>query len=167
MESTLQVGDFLLVSKAVYGARVPFARVRTPAVVASERGNVVVFLPPHEPAGNDVKRLIGMPGDTLEMHDIVLFVNGSAWSEGYVRFSDPVDVYSSGMSWQCEHTPSDALADSCRPTRDIRGPIVVFAAGPSSSDTRSIPCPDALRDGLPAPAGAAPAMPCSDMSGLA
>jgi signal peptidase I len=136
-----------------------------------------------------------MPGDTLEMHDIVLFLNGRAWSEDYVRFSHPVDVYSSGMSGQCEHAPAGALTDSCRPTRDNRGPIVVpdgchfmmgdnredsetpaiggsssatrFAADPSSSDMHSIPCPDALRDGSPVSGGAAPAMPCSDVSGLA
>ena len=173
MESTLQVGDFLLVNKAVHGARVSFcafcpsARAQTPAVVAPERGDVVAFLPPHEPAGNNVKRLIGMPGDTLEMHDIVRFLNGPAWSEGHVRFSDPADAYPSGRSWQCEHAPMGALADSCRPTRDNRVPIAAFAADPSSSDSHSIPCPDALRAGSPVSAGAAPAMPCSDVSGLA
>jgi signal peptidase I len=121
MESTLQVGDFLLVNKAVYGARVPFARARSPAIVEPERGDIVVFLPPHEPARNYVKRIIGVPGDTLEMHDKLLFLNGRAWTENYARFTDPVDVYSSGMFWQCEHAP----AGSCRPTRDNWGPIVV------------------------------------------
>lgn len=166
MESTLQVGDFLLVNKAVYGARIPFARAQTPAVVAPERGDVVAFPPSHEPAGNNVKRLIGMPGDTLEMDDIVRFLNGRARCEGHVRLGDPVDVNSSGMFWQCGHAPAGAF-HSCRPTRVNRVPIVAFAARPSSSDTHSIPCPDALREGSPVSGGAAPAMPCSDVSGLA
>jgi signal peptidase I len=174
MESTLQVGDFLLVNKAVYGARIPFARAQTPAVVAPERGDAVAFPPPHEPAGNNVKRLLGMPGATREMPDVVRFLNRRARSEGHVRFGDPVDVSSSCMSWQCEHAPAGAFADSCRPTRDScrptrdnRVPIAAFAADPSSSDMHSIPCPDALRDGSPVSGGAAPAMPCSDVSGLA
>lgn len=125
MESTLQVGDFLLVNKAVYGARAPFARAKTPAAVEPERGDIVVFLPPHEPARSYVKRLIGMPGDTLEMHDKVLFLNGRARTEDYVRSTNPVDVYSPGMFWQCEHAPSGGLAGSCQPTRDNWGPIVV------------------------------------------
>jgi hypothetical protein len=81
------------------------------------------------------------------MPDIVRFLNRRARSEGHVRFGDPVDVSSSCMSWQCEHAPAGAFADSCRPTRDNRVPIAAFAADPSSSDMHSIPCPDALRDG--------------------
>jgi signal peptidase I len=167
MESTLQVGDFLLVNKAVHGARIPFARAQTPAVVAPERGDVVAFPPPHEPAGNNVNRLIGMPGDTLEMLDVVRFLDRRAWSEGHVRFGDPVDVNSSCMFSQCGHAPAGAFADSCRPTRDNRVPIVAFAADPSSSDTHLIPYEDALRDGSPVSGGAARAIPCTDVSGLA
>src|SRR5690606_32370778 len=78
MESTLLVGDFLLVNKAVYGARVPLVRARTPAFAEPQRGDIVVFNPPHEPRSNYVKRLVGMPGDELEMRDKILHVNGVA-----------------------------------------------------------------------------------------
>jgi signal peptidase I len=140
MESTLQVGDFLLVNKAVYGARIPFAGARTPAVAEPERGDIVVFLPPHEPDKNYVKRLIGMPGDVLEMHDKVLFVNGHEQAEDYARFSDPADVYASGMFWQCEHAPAAAASQACRPTRDNWGPIAVpdgsyFVMGDNRDDS--------------------------------
>jgi signal peptidase I len=125
MESTLLVGDFLLVNKAVYGARVPFARARTPAVAEPLRGDIVVFVPPHEPGRNYVKRLIGVPGDTLEMRSKVLYRNGQPQVERYVHTTDPADAYVSGMFWQCEYAPAEMPGDACRPTRDNWGPIVV------------------------------------------
>ncbi|MFW5952181.1 MAG: signal peptidase I, partial [Gemmatimonadota bacterium] len=89
MEQTLLVGDFLLVNKAVYGAQVPGTTVRLPGFEAPERGDVVVFTPPHEPDKNYVKRLVGLPGDTLEMRDKVLFRNRTIVPEPYARHHDP------------------------------------------------------------------------------
>ena len=63
MENTLLVGDFLLVNKAVYGAEVPGTHLRLPAFTQPRRGDIVVFVPPHEPDKNYVKRLVGLPGD--------------------------------------------------------------------------------------------------------
>lgn len=125
MESTLLVGDFLLVNKAVYGARVPFAGARTPAVAEPRRGDIVVFVPSHEPGSNYVKRLVGVPGDTLEMRSKVLYLNQQPQHEAYVRTSDPDDMYASDMFWQCEHAPADLDGGPCRPTRDNWGPVVV------------------------------------------
>jgi signal peptidase I len=85
MENTLLVGDFLLVNKAVFGAGIPFTSARTPAFDEPDRGDIVIFVPPHEPDKNYVKRLIGMPGDTLEMHAKTLFVNGQPQTEPNAR----------------------------------------------------------------------------------
>lgn len=126
MENTLLAGDFLLVNKAVYGAKVPLTRIRTPSFSEPARGDVVVFEPPHEPGRNYVKRLIGMPGDTLEMRNKTLFLNGRPQHEPYTRHSDFSDNYASDMFWQCEHAP-DGQSDYCRPTRDSWGPVVVPA----------------------------------------
>jgi signal peptidase I len=126
MEKTLLVGDFLLVNKAVYGATVPVAKVRLPAFKQPQRGDVVVFIPPHEPDKNYVKRLIGVGGDTLEMRNKVLFRNGEAQDEGYVQHTDPNnDVYAPNMYWQCEYRPALLKEEDCRPTRDNWGPVVV------------------------------------------
>jgi signal peptidase I len=125
MENTLLVGDFLLVNKAAFGARVPFTSARTPALAQPARGDIVIFVPPHEPGRNYVKRLIGMPGDTVEMHAKALFVNGLLQNEPFVKHSDPNDIYSPAMFWQCDHAP--AARAGCRPTRDNWGPIVVPA----------------------------------------
>jgi signal peptidase I len=127
MENTLLVGDFLLVNKAVFGAGVPFTSARTPAFARPDRGDIVIFVPPHEPGKNYVKRLIGMPDDTVEMHAKALFVNGQLQTEPYVRHSDPNDVYSPSMFWQCDHAPAGRPRNDCRPTRDNWGPVVVPA----------------------------------------
>ena len=125
MESTLLVGDFLLVNKAVFGAGIPFTSARTPALAHPGRGDIVIFVPPHEPGKNYVKRLIGMPGDTVEMHAKTLFVNGLLQPEAYATHSDPADSYSPAMFWQCDHAPAAQPRNECRPTRDNWGPIVV------------------------------------------
>ena len=62
MESTLQVGDFLLVNKLVYGAEVPFTHKRLPRLREPQRGDVIVFEYPEDPTKNFVKRLVGLPG---------------------------------------------------------------------------------------------------------
>src|SRR6476660_7641726 len=67
MEHTLLVGDFLLVNKLVYGAEVPFTHRRLPRIRTPEVGDVIVFDYPRDLSKNFVKRLIGLPGDTVEM----------------------------------------------------------------------------------------------------
>lgn len=128
MENTLLVGDFLLVNKAVYGAQVPLTEKHLPAIKQPKLSDVVVFIPPHEPGKNYVKRLVGTSGDTLEMRNKVLFRNGQAQDEPYVRHTDPNnDVYAPSMYWQCDHRPEQLKQGDCRPTRDNWGPIVVPA----------------------------------------
>lgn len=128
MENTLLVGDFLLVNKAIFGSRIPFTNLRTFAFSEPRRGDIIVFVPPHEPDKNYVKRLVAGPGDTVEMREKVLFLNGEPVDEPYVRYTDDADVYSASMYWQCEHTPHSAGENGgCRPYRDNWGPLVVPA----------------------------------------
>ena len=126
MENTLLVGDFLLVNKAVYGAQVPFTHKHLPAFAQPRRGDVIVFIPPHEPDKNYVKRLIGVGGDTLEMRNKVLFLDGKPQAEPFAEHTDPNnDVYAPSMYWQCEYRPAKLKDQDCRPTRDNWGPVVV------------------------------------------
>src|ERR1700704_1829444 len=76
MERTLQVGDFLLVNKLVYGAEVPCTHKRLPRLREPQRGDVIVFEYPEDPTKNFVKRLVGVPGDTVQMRDGSLIRNG-------------------------------------------------------------------------------------------
>lgn len=126
MENTLLVGDFLLVNKAVYGAQVPFTDLRLPAFDRPERGDVVVFEYPLDRKKNYVKRVIGLPGDTLEMRAGRLYLNGGELPESYVQHIQPNgDYYDPQFEWQRYHLAPDRDPSTYRPTRDDWGPIVV------------------------------------------
>jgi signal peptidase I len=127
MENTLMIGDFLLVNKLVYGAEIPMVQQRLPALSAPQHGDVIVFYPPHEPTKNYVKRAVGMPGDTLEMRDKVLYINGEPVTEEYARYVDPFsDPADPRMEWQRDFLPAGKRDwRSYHPTRDNWGPIAV------------------------------------------
>lgn len=76
MEDTLLVGDFLLANKFVYGARLPLVDWRLPAISHPERGDVVIFLYPGDRVTKYIKRCVAVGGDTLEIKDKVVYING-------------------------------------------------------------------------------------------
>src|SRR5882762_8907554 len=89
MERTLLVGDFLFVNKAVYGAQIPGTKARVPGFESPRRGEIIVFAYPRNPDQNYVKRVVGVPGDTVEMWAGRVRVNGQALAEPYVQRVDP------------------------------------------------------------------------------
>lgn len=127
MEGTLLVGDFLLVNKLVYGAEVPLTGRRLPALREPAVGDILVFQWPVDPAVNFVKRLVGVPGDTLSMVDGVLFRNGKAQWEPYVSRVDPdADPAAEEFRWQREFLVRHATASpSYHPSRNNWGPLEV------------------------------------------
>jgi signal peptidase I len=130
MEGTLLVGDFLLVNKLVYGADVPFTRKRLPAVRQPRYRDVVVFEWPEDPTKNFVKRLVGLPGDTLAMHDGMLVRNWKVQDErSYVTHTEPnSDSGGEEFSWQREFLVTrTAHAAMYHASRNNWGPIVVPA----------------------------------------
>ena len=74
MVPTLKVGDFILVSKWNYGVRLPVIRTKIFDVSSPQRGDVIVFFPPHEDR-YFIKRLVGVPGDKVQVIDGTLYVN--------------------------------------------------------------------------------------------
>ncbi len=132
MESTLLVGDFLLVNKLVYGATIPLTSLRLPAVREPKRGDVVVFEWPTDQSKNFVKRLVALPGDTVSMQQGVLLLNGVEQDERYVVHTDPgVDPTAEDFRWQRGYVVRTASAAteltprSYRPSRNNWGPLVV------------------------------------------
>ena len=126
MEETLLVGDLLLVNRAAVGSRVPMTSIRVPGYSDLERGDILVFDPPHEEDMKLVKRLMGLPGDTIEMRDKVFFVNGEAIDEEYVQHTADWDgEMHPWMTWQEEFLLSAAGNGRYRPTRDNWGPLVI------------------------------------------
>jgi signal peptidase I len=76
MIPTLLVGDFIVVNKFSYGVRLPVLNKKILDTGSPVRGDVVVFRFPDDPSVNFIKRLVGLPGDTIAYRDKQLFVNG-------------------------------------------------------------------------------------------
>jgi signal peptidase I len=75
MDPTLLTGDYILVNKWVYGIRLPAVRSKIIDVSTPQRGDVIVFFPPHEDR-YFIKRVVGLPGDRINVVQGVLYVNG-------------------------------------------------------------------------------------------
>jgi signal peptidase I len=126
MENTLLVGDFLFVNKALYGAEIPLVGTRLPAIREPHRFDIVVFDSPLEEGVNVVKRVVGLPGDTLSMVGNVLYLDGEPLQEPYVVRGDPMsDLEDLQMrAWQVEHLVRRDPR-GYRPTLKNWGPVVV------------------------------------------
>ncbi len=110
MEGTILVGDFVIVNKFIYGASspryIPFTEIKLPyftlpALKEPKRYDIVVFeypgdrddLVPKELNVQYVKRCYGLPGDTIEIRDKVIYVNGKqAWIPPFIQYLMPVPV---------------------------------------------------------------------------
>jgi len=76
MLPTLQVGDFIVVNKFAYGLRLPVVNSEVADFGDPERGDVIVFRYPPQPSVNYIKRVVGVPGDTIAYYNRRVFVNG-------------------------------------------------------------------------------------------
>jgi signal peptidase I len=92
MEESLLVGDYLMANNALFGATLPFTEVKLPSLRDPRQGEIVVFRPDYNyPRIDVVKRVIGIPGDTLRMVDRTLFRNGERVDEAYAQYEDGTD----------------------------------------------------------------------------
>ncbi len=126
MENTLLIGDFLFVNKALYGAEVPILHKRLPALREPRRLDIVVFDSVEEAGVSVVKRMVGMPGDTIAMMDNVLFINDERVTEDYVLRGSPGDQRDPRMrAWQIKYLADSSQAHSYDPSLKNWGPLVV------------------------------------------
>ena len=96
MIPTLNVGDFIVVNKNAYGVRLPVSGTKIVDVGEPKRGDVMVFIPPHDP-NYYIKRVIGLPGDHIRYANKTIYVNGEPLEQEYVDFINtrrPPVVYS-------------------------------------------------------------------------
>jgi signal peptidase I len=92
MEKNLLVGDHLIVNKMQFA---PTATSLERAIMPGRdirRGDIIVFKFPQQPDRDFIKRVIGLPGDRLELHRKKVYVNGSPIDEPYVQFLEPPSV---------------------------------------------------------------------------
>jgi signal peptidase I len=78
MIPTFEIGDRIFVSKFIYGARIPFTKIRLPAVRQPRKGDIIVFISPDAPKKDFVKRLIALEGEMVEIKDGRILINGKA-----------------------------------------------------------------------------------------
>ena len=88
MVPTLKVGDFILVNKWTYGIRLPVVRNKIIELNSPERGDVMVFFPPHEER-YFIKRVVGLPGDEIHVLNGVLYVNGDKMIQKVLENEQP------------------------------------------------------------------------------
>jgi len=81
MRPTLLEGDLILVNKFIYGAKVPFTHFRLPALRQPQRGDVIVFIYPEDKKKDFIKRLVALPGETVEIKSGTIYVDGKALLE--------------------------------------------------------------------------------------
>ncbi len=89
MLETLQIGDHVLVSKFIYGIKMPFTDKVLIPIKEPKRGDIIVFKYPKEPSIDYIKRVIAVGGETFEIKNKKIYINGELLKEDYVQFTDP------------------------------------------------------------------------------
>ncbi|MHB1297064.1 MAG: signal peptidase I [Gemmatimonadaceae bacterium] len=138
MIPSMLIGDWLFVNKLRYGPHVPFTDTNLPGYAEPQRGEIVVFVSPlqvdqpEDPTPILVKRLIGMPGDTIHSRDGVVHINGVPQRQGYAASlpGAPSDETHPLFDWQKRVQLKDSRFGPApeQPTLDNWGPLVVPAA---------------------------------------
>ena len=137
MENTLLIGDHLIMSRIGYDAGVPFTHFHLSLWRNPKRGQLVIFTPfvPQE-TSDIVKRVIGLPGETVDIHDGNVWINGQKLSENYT--TGPSEPYDMHMPYKipqnCYFVMGDNRGNSydsrftgCVPRKNIIGsPVMIY-----------------------------------------
>ncbi|MBM4295110.1 MAG: signal peptidase I [Deltaproteobacteria bacterium] len=107
MQPTLLIGDYLLVNKFGYGIRNPLTNKIWISLAQPQRGDIVVFIFPQDPSKDYIKRVVGVPGDKVQVINKKVYVNGKELEAPYAAYADNIMI-PAGQS-----------------TRDNFGPVVV------------------------------------------
>ncbi len=89
MKQTLQIGDHILVNKFIYGVKMPFVDKVVIPVKDPRRGEIVVFKFPEDPDKDFIKRVVGVAGDEIKIHNKKVFVNGKPLNHDFGIYVDP------------------------------------------------------------------------------
>ena len=145
MENTLLIGDHLIMSRVGYDAGIPFTNIHVPLWREPKRQQIVIFKPPFDPAQPDyVKRVIGLPGETVDVREGAVWINGKRLVENYtigrseppgrssliapftgLPFTVPKDCYF--VMGDNRENSLDSRYWGCVPRNDILGtPVLIY-----------------------------------------
>jgi len=119
MVPTLQVGDYILVNKFNYGLRLPVTRTKVWNVSSPDRGDVMVFYPPHANTTYYIKRVIGVPGDRIQYRNKQLTVNGNPVPREWLAEIPGVRRLQIGLEQPRADKSHLVQVDLSRPIRDF------------------------------------------------
>ena len=150
MENTLLVGDHLIMSRIGYDAGVPFTNWHVPLWRNPKRQQIVIFKPPLAPNETDlIKRVIGLPGETVDIHDGAVWINGIRLVENYttgpsepappgqsaVKFPYVVPENSYFVMGDNRGNSLDSRFFGCMPRRNLIGtPVMIYMSLDASPD---------------------------------
>jgi len=145
MEDTLLIGDHLIMSRVGYDAGIPFTNIHVPLWRNPKRLQIIIFKPPFDLTQPDyVKRVIGLPGETVDVHEGAVFINGKKLDETYTLGRSEPPLHSSligdfkGLPFtvppSCYFVMGDNRENSldsrywgCVPRNDILGtPVMIY-----------------------------------------
>lgn len=123
MRPTLIEGDLILVNKFIYGAKIPFTSTRLPNLRQPKRGDVVVFIYPEDQKKDFIKRLIGLPGEMVEIKNGTIYVNDKPLSDsifGQIFYYNFGDFEKEGYKVTVPKDSYFVLGDNSRSSKDSR-----------------------------------------------
>lgn len=147
MENTLLIGDHLIMSRVGYDAGIPFTNIHVPLWRNPKRQQIIIFKPPFDPTQPDyVKRVIGLPGDTVDIKNGAVWINGQRLRENYtVGLTEPAPpgqeprgypemTFPYKVPQDCYFAMGDNRGNSydsrfwgCVPRKDILGtPVIIY-----------------------------------------
>jgi signal peptidase I len=115
MLETLQIGDHVLVSKFIYGIKMPFTGKVLIPIKEPKRGDIIVFQYPNDPSLDYIKRVIAVGGETVESRDKKIFINGKPLADDHGQFKDSTI-----------HPPSEDPRDNFGPVTVPEGKLFVM-----------------------------------------
>ncbi len=148
MENTLLIGDHLIMSRIGYDAGIPFTNLHVPLWRNPKRQQIIIFKPPFDPTQPDyVKRAIGLPGDTIDIHDNAVWIDGKKLLEDYtLGKTERVETSEIKMPYKVPENCYFAMGDNrqnsydsrfwgCVPRNDIIGtPVLIYMSLNASAD---------------------------------
>ncbi len=101
MRPTLIEGDHILVNKFIYGVKIPFLRKTIIPIKEPKRGDIIVFIYPKDKSKDFIKRVMGLPGEKIEVIGRTVYINGKVLNDKYGHYENPGESRGRNPAGKC------------------------------------------------------------------